>query len=70
MISIYPNPTRNQIKITGYKNLEKIELYDLLGVKLAVFKRESINLLYYPKGVYLLNVFCGDQFKQFKIIKN
>jgi len=70
MISIYPNPTRDQIKITGYKNFEKIEMYDLLGAKLAVFKRESISLFYYPKGVYLLNVFCDDQFKQFKIIKN
>ena len=72
LISIYPNPTRDQIKITGYQNLEKIkiDLYDLLGVKLAVFKSKSINLFNYPKGIYFLNVYCGDQFKQIKVIKN
>ena len=48
----------------------KIDLYDLLGVKLAVFKSESINLFNYPKGIYFLNVYCGDQFKQIKIMKN
>ena len=72
LFSIYPNPTRDQIKITGYQNLEKIkiDLYDLLGVKLAVFKSESINLFNYPNGIYFLNVYCGDQFKQIKILKN
>jgi hypothetical protein len=68
-ISIYPNPTENEVKIIGFEKSIKTELFDILGNKLISSNKEIISLINYPKGIYILNVSSGSRLEQFKIIK-
>lgn len=52
-INIFPNPTTDQIQITGSKNM-KMELLDINGSLLEKVKTRELNLSKYGNGVYFL----------------
>ena len=69
LCSLFPNPTSNQLNINAEKNIENIQIFDLLGRQLMCVDVHltsiSLDLNDLPIGVYLLQLdFCDK-----KIIK-
>ena len=63
-VSIYPNPTRGLLSVTG-KGLKQLYLYDLLGQKVAtVPSYNGINAMVdtsgFAAGIYLARVYVGN----------
>ncbi len=58
-IALYPNPTKDIVKISGLTGSAKVEIYDtkgnLLGKEIISEKRE-LNLYKYSKGTYILKI--------------
>lgn len=73
-VSIYPNPSKDEIYIKSSLNLKNVKynIYDNLGRK--IFTKEKtlegkmINIRKLPKGLYMLNV-KGDINKSFRFLK-
>ena len=57
-IHIYPNPTHNNISIDSPKNIEQIDIYDLLGRLSKQIKSDynSIDLSEFSSGSYILQI--------------
>lgn len=56
-ISLYPNPTKEVLNITSYSQIAKIEVYDLLGKKVASNNNASdVNVAALGKGAYIVKV--------------
>ena len=67
--TIFPNPTKGLINITGQK-VDKSELYTISGQKILETKLNKFNLEKYNNGVYLLKIYYPDEsFENIKIIK-
>ena len=69
IITVFPNPTKSEITIKGYKNLLNTEVFNVMGQKLQTTDSETISLNNYPSGIYLLKIFSNSGIKDFKIIK-
>lgn len=69
IITVFPNPTKSEITIKGYKNLLNTEVFNIMGQKLQITDSETISLNNYPSGIYLLKIFSNSGIKDFKIIK-
>ena len=67
-ISVYPNPTANQIYIQG-ENILQAELFDLRGRKVKTTNQKQIDLSDITSGSFILKVTTGNNTKSFKIIK-
>lgn len=62
-VTIYPNPTKDFFKLSTYKNIQKIELYDLNGKKILSkddFNEEKISLHNFSKGIYNLKIYMDN----------
>lgn len=62
-VTIFPNPTKDFFKLSNYKNIQKIELYDLNGKKLIFkddFKDEKISLQNFSKGIYPIKMYLDN----------
>lgn len=72
MISIFPNPTSDFIKLSGLNN-STIELYNTSGQLLerreSVNKEEEFGLSNYVNGVYYLNVTTSVSSEIYKVVK-
>lgn len=56
-ISLYPNPTKEVLNISSFNNISKIEVYDLLGKKVASNNNASdVNVAALGKGAYIVKV--------------
>jgi hypothetical protein len=56
-ISLYPNPAQEVLNITSSNSITKIEVYDLLGKKVASNINASVvNVATLGKGVYIVKV--------------
>ena len=55
-IVIYPNPTTNEISISGINREIEWTLYNIQGARLITGTTKNINLNRYPQGIYLLNI--------------
>ncbi|WP_190277360.1 T9SS type A sorting domain-containing protein [Taibaiella lutea] len=73
-LKITPNPTQNNIMISGFKGKSDVSLFDIMGRRLYNVQTEEsalqINMENYPCGIYMVNV-RDDNFgtKCEKIIK-
>ena len=70
-ISIYPNPTQNDIFIKSDLPIEKVEIYSLTGT-LLLFENnfnEKISVSALSQGVYLLKVYTDKGVVVSKIVK-
>lgn len=60
-ISVYPNPATDIINVNSTIDINKIELFDLLGKQVISTKEtEQINVSNLPVGVYLLKAFSKN----------
>ena len=61
-VSIYPNPTSKYININTTKNIQNIEIYDLLGKRvLASSKTKQIKVDQFGAGVYLMKIYSEER---------
>lgn len=72
-LKIYPNPVKDKISISNSADIEKIELYDLIGQKIFtnsfLTNKITIDLTNYKSGVYLLKIFSEGKVYANKVIK-
>lgn len=69
-IIIYPNPATNRIKIDINDNVEKIEIYNIIG-KLVLVERNtsSLNIKNLDVGNYSVKIYTGNSIRTAKFIK-
>jgi len=70
-ISLYPNPTKNNITISlqNFNGNIQTEIYDLIGNRLQSNNETTISLRDYAKGIYILKVAYGERVEEVKVIK-
>ena len=68
-INFFPNPTKNTIKITNITDLEKIEIYSILGELIHTTKEKTIDLSAEPAGIYIAKIYSKGKVSTSKIIK-
>ena len=71
-ISLYPNPTNENITISieNFNGNIQTEVFDLIGNKLLNTNETTISLQDYARGIYLLKVAYGDIVEEVKVIKD
>ena len=70
-ISIYPNPTDNQLFVQGHKNSTSISVFNLLGKKvLSKSNVDKIDVSELSNGVYFIKISDGINSSTKKFIKN
>lgn len=68
----FPNPAHGFVEITSNFNIDKVELYDLMGQKIlnTTIDTKKIDVSNLSKGIYLLTVYSGAEKGIKKIIVN
>jgi hypothetical protein len=68
---IYPNPTKELLKINSNKIIEKTELYDVRGVLIISSNKSNNNISTesLDPGLYLIKSYSGKEIKVNKFIK-
>lgn len=70
---VYPNPVENILTLNANDQIEKVEIYNLLGKKLfssSFNKKEvQIDVSQFSAGIYLVNINTSQSTKTYKIIK-
>jgi lysophospholipase L1-like esterase len=70
-LQIYPNPFENSISITSDNEIQKVEIYNIIG-KLMTSKiphKNKLNLFSLPSGSYIIKCFTADGILAQNIIK-
>ncbi|WP_196890078.1 T9SS type A sorting domain-containing protein [Aureivirga sp. CE67] len=73
-IAIYPNPATEILNISSINEIEKVEIYSVLGKQVAEYKfdstkqSEKMNIKTLETGVYLLKVNTSVGEKQLKLV--
>lgn len=62
---VYPNPTSNKLTIKTSYDIDKVELYNILGKKVLESTNLELNLNPLSDGVYILQIYSGEN----KLIK-
>jgi hypothetical protein len=69
----YPNPAKDYINLSAAKNINKVEIYTLLGQQVKSIPLNSnsakVNVSGLSKGVYLVKTFIEDAVGTYKFIK-
>lgn len=71
-VLIYPNPAESYLNIQSKQKIDRVEVYDLFGRRLAEFNEvngEPIFIYNYDQGLYIFKIISGDQVFEAKIIK-
>lgn len=69
-VSVYPNPTTNRINIKTQGTIDSIEVYDVMGIRVAQNKNTNgIDLNNLKSGVYFLNIKDNGKLTTKKVIK-
>jgi hypothetical protein len=69
-VSVYPNPTTNRINIKIQGTIDSIEVYDVMGMRVAQNKNTNgIDLNNLKSGVYFLNITDNGKLTTKKVIK-
>ena len=72
-VSVYPNPANNFVTISSSVDINKIELYNLLGKKVintSKLVNDKLDVSSIAKGVYLMKLTSGKSVISRKLIKN
>ena len=69
-ISLYPNPTKAKIRINSIRNLDKIEVYNVLGRKISETRSSIVDLSGQTNGIYFLRIYSESIIISKKVIKN
>lgn len=69
----YPNPASDFIKVSAAKNIDKVEIYSLLGKqvfnKTLASKSNEINVSNLSNGVYVVKAYIDDAVGTYKFVK-
>ena len=69
-ISFFPNPTKDFVTINTQQSIDKIEVFNITGIKVLDFKNtKTINLKSFESGIYFLKFKSGNNVITKKIIK-
>ncbi len=71
-LNIFPNPATHSITIHSNKTINSYEIYSITGKLMnhqQNIENTTINISTLPKGIYLLKVFCDNEFIIKKFIK-
>lgn len=69
----FPNPAKDNLKLTAENNINKVEIYSLLGQQVINknldSKNAEVNISNLSKGVYLVKAYIGNAVGTYKFIK-
>ncbi len=70
-LTIYPNPTSDQITIDikGYNGQVNVEVYDLQGRLLETTTNTIVSLKKHAKGIYVLKVSYGNVNEEVRVVR-
>lgn len=70
-VKLYPNPTTSFFRINSKQDIQKVEVYDILGKKVKAFNREQeiYNVDDLISGIYLVKIFGNKAESTVKIVK-
>ncbi|WP_081817005.1 T9SS type A sorting domain-containing protein [Polaribacter sp. Hel_I_88] len=72
-VSVYPNPANEFVKISSSVDINKVEIYNLLGKKVistSKLTNNNLDVSSLSKGVYLMKLTSGESVASRKLIKN
>jgi hypothetical protein len=63
-IKVYPNPANNELFIASEENLQRIEIYNALGmlIESAYIRNNRIDISQLTQGMYIIHVYSDDEF--------
>ena len=71
--SVSPNPANNILKLSAQKNIDKFQLFNILGQQIidqsVGLKSKEIDINQLPNGIYILKAHIEDQIGSYKLIK-
>ena len=70
---LYPNPANEFVKISSSVDINKVEIYNLLGKKVistSKLTNNNLDVSSLSKGVYLMKLTSGESVASRKLIKN
>ncbi len=72
-IKMFPNPVQNELNISNVNNIDSVEVYNLLGQKVASQNFTSndvrVNMSQLTSGAYMVKVISGTETQTMKVIK-
>jgi hypothetical protein len=67
---VSPNPTSDVVRLNSAVEIDKVEVYTILGTKMkTVSKSISIDLSEFQSGIYLLKIFAANTILTKKVVK-
>ena len=69
-VTLYPNPTKGQVKIVSRTTINKVEIYNVLGKKVYTTTLDTIDLSNYANEIYFLKIYTSNAIITKKLIKN
>ena len=73
-ISVYPNPSSDFLKISAFKNIDEINIYDIMGKQVYSNKTNTktldLNISNFKNGYYSIQIKVGEFIKVKSFIKN
>lgn len=71
--SAYPNPAKDYINLSASNNIDKIEIYNMVGQQVEIINLNSSNkqvdVSKLSKGIYLLKAYIEDAVGSYKFVK-
>ena len=69
---VYPNPANNELNIIGKDEINRVEIFDLLGKSLLIQNKaiSKIDIQFLTPGFYLIQVNSSSKQQQIKFIKS
>lgn len=69
-VNVYPNPTQNSIKIDSVERIDFLELYTMLGQRVASKSMNcvSLDVSSFDNGIYVLKIKSGEKLKSHKLV--
>ncbi|MEQ6123988.1 aryl-sulfate sulfotransferase [Pseudotenacibaculum sp. MALMAid0570] len=69
-VRVYPNPVEGSIHIQSTLEIDRIEVYNVLGKKVGVkYQTTSFDMSSFNQGIYILKMYSGEKIETRKIIK-
>ena len=67
-VSLYPNPVSNVLNVKA-KNLQTVEVYNLVGQQVMVSRESVVNLSSLMGGIYFVRIVCEGGMITKRIVK-
>ena len=56
----YPQPARNQIFLNPSYRIKSVQIFNILGKNMGLFKKSSISISHLPEGIYVVKI-CTEK---------